>query len=97
MIAQTFPLAEAAKAHALMESGTLIGKIALGGARSVGLNWRQIRALARLLAGKLRLPWSPEQVAGWLKRPYPDDTSRHVSPETIYRSLVIQAHSALKM
>jgi NADPH2:quinone reductase len=29
VIAQTFPLADAAKAHALMESGTLIGKIAL--------------------------------------------------------------------
>ena len=29
VIAQTFPLAEAAKAHALMESGTLIGKIVL--------------------------------------------------------------------
>jgi len=30
VIAETFPLAEVAKAHALMESGTLIGKIALG-------------------------------------------------------------------
>jgi NADPH2:quinone reductase len=29
VIAQTYPLADAAKAHALMESGTLIGKIAL--------------------------------------------------------------------
>ena len=29
VIAQTFPLAEAAKAHALMESGALIGKIVL--------------------------------------------------------------------
>ncbi|MCC6193558.1 MAG: NAD(P)H-quinone oxidoreductase [Burkholderiales bacterium] len=29
VLAQTFPLAEAAQAHALMESGTLIGKIAL--------------------------------------------------------------------
>jgi len=29
VIAQTYPLADAAKAHALMESGTLVGKIAL--------------------------------------------------------------------
>ena len=29
VIAQTYPLAEAAKAHALMESGTLVGKVAL--------------------------------------------------------------------
>ena len=56
----------------------------------------QSRALARLVAGKLRLQWSPEQVAGWLKRTYPDDPSRQVSPETIYRSLFIQARGALK-
>lgn len=56
----------------------------------------QNRALARLVAGKLQLQWSPEQVAGWLKRTYPDDTSRQVSHETIYRSLFIQARGALK-
>jgi IS30 family transposase len=54
------------------------------------------RVLARLVAGKLRLQWSPEQVAGWLKRTYPDDPSRQVSHETIYRSLFIQARGALK-
>ena len=48
------------------------------------------------MAGKLQLQWSPEQVAGWLKRIYPDDTSRQVSHETIYRSLFIQARGALK-
>ena len=54
------------------------------------------RALARIVADKLQLQWSPEQVAGWLKRTYPDDTSRQVSPETIYRSLFVQARGALK-
>src|SRR6202162_262117 len=54
------------------------------------------RALARIVAGKLQRRWSPEQVAGWLKRTYPDDPSRQVSPETIYRSLFIQARGALK-
>jgi len=54
------------------------------------------RVLARLVAGKLRRQWSPEQVAGWLKRTYPDDASRQVSAETIYRSLFIQARGALK-
>jgi IS30 family transposase len=54
------------------------------------------RALTRIVAAKLRLQWSPEQIAGWLKRNYPDDTSRQVSPETIYRSLFIQARGALK-
>jgi IS30 family transposase len=56
----------------------------------------QNRALARIVAGKLQLQWSPEQVAGWLKRTYPDDTRRQVSHETIYRSLFIQARGALK-
>ena len=54
------------------------------------------RALARLVAGKLQLQWSPEQIAGWLKQTYADDTSRQVSSETIYRSLFIQARGALK-
>jgi IS30 family transposase len=56
----------------------------------------QNRALAHIVAGKLQRRWSPQQVAGWLKRTYPDDTSRQVSPETIYRSLFIQARGALK-
>jgi len=30
------------------------------------------RALARIVASKLRKLWSPEQIAGWLKRTYPD-------------------------
>jgi IS30 family transposase len=54
------------------------------------------RALAHLVAGKLRLQWSPYQVAGWLKRTYPQDESRQVSHETIYRTLFIQARGALK-
>jgi IS30 family transposase len=56
----------------------------------------QNRALARLVAEKLRLPWSPYQVAGWLKRTYPQDETRQVSHETIYRTLFIQARGALK-
>ncbi|HVR81540.1 MAG TPA: IS30 family transposase [Luteimonas sp.] len=54
------------------------------------------RAAAQLVAEKLQLQWSPEQIAGWLKRTYPDDTSYQVSHETIYRSLFIQARGALK-
>ena len=56
----------------------------------------QNRELAQLVAGKLRLEWSPEQVAGWLKRSHPDDEALQVSHETIYRSLFIQARGALK-
>jgi IS30 family transposase len=54
------------------------------------------RALARTVADKLRMLWSPEQIAGWLKHTYPRDESHHVSHETIYRSLFIQARGALK-
>ena len=53
-------------------------------------------ALARIVTDKLRLLWSPEQVAGWLKHTYPRDESQRVSHETIYRSLFIQSRGALK-
>ena len=54
------------------------------------------RALAHIVAGKLQMRWSPEQIAGWLKHTYPDDENDQVSHETIYRSLYIQARGALK-
>ena len=56
----------------------------------------QNRALAHLVASKLCREWSPEQIAGWLKRTYPNDETHQVSHETIYRSLFIQARGALK-
>jgi IS30 family transposase len=52
--------------------------------------------LRRLVAQKLRLDWSPEQIAGWLGRSFPDDISMHVSHETIYKSLFVQARGVLK-
>jgi IS30 family transposase len=54
------------------------------------------RALARIVAEKLQLEWSPDQIAGWLKSTYPDDENYQVSHETIYKSLYIQARGALK-
>src|SRR6202790_873955 len=52
--------------------------------------------LRNIVASKLILDWSPEQISGWLKIQYPDDESMRVSHETIYRSLFIQARGALK-
>jgi IS30 family transposase len=52
--------------------------------------------LRREVARKLRLNWSPEQLAGWLKRAHPGDGSYQVSHETIYRSLFVQARGVLK-
>jgi IS30 family transposase len=66
------------------------------GRRPKSCKLAQNRALAHIVADKLQLQWSPEQIAGWLKQTYPDDASCQVSPETIYRSLFIQARGALK-
>jgi IS30 family transposase len=52
------------------------------------LRWR--------VAQKLALEWSPQQIAGWLKRQYPDDPSMQISHEAIYRSLFIQSRGVLK-
>ena len=52
--------------------------------------------LRQAVARKLRLNWSPEQIAGWLKRAHPEDESCRVSHETIYRSLFVQARGVLK-
>jgi len=53
-------------------------------------------ALRRIVAGKLRCNWSPEQIAGWLKREHPGDERKYVSHETIYKSLFVQARGVLK-
>ncbi len=52
--------------------------------------------LRQAVAGKLGLNWSPEQIAGWLKRAHPGDGCYQVSHETIYRSLFVQARGVLK-
>lgn len=54
------------------------------------------QSLSQTVAVKLKLNWSPQQIAGWLKREYPGDERNHVSHETIYRSLYIQARGVLK-
>ena len=55
------------------------------------------RKLRKIVASKLALNWSPEQISGWLKQHYPDDESLRMSHETIYRSLFIQARGVLKI
>ena len=52
--------------------------------------------LACIVAEKLQLEWSPDQIAGWLKSTYSDDESYQVSHETIYKSLFVQARGVLK-
>ncbi len=52
--------------------------------------------LRQIVARKLKLHWSPEQIAGWLKREHPGEERYQVSHETIYRSLFVQARGVLK-
>jgi IS30 family transposase len=55
--------------------------------------WPGLRAMVE---DKLELSWSPEQIAGWLRRRFPTGTVMHVSHETIYRSLFVQARGDLR-
>ena len=52
--------------------------------------------LCQLIGRKLRRKWSPQQIAGWLKRKHPDEEQQRVSHETIYRSLYVQTRGVLK-
>jgi IS30 family transposase len=54
------------------------------------------KRLASTVSRQIQKNWSPQQIAGWLKRNYPEVTAKHVSHETIYRSLFVQARGVLK-
>jgi IS30 family transposase len=52
--------------------------------------------LRELVEARLTLRWSPQQIAGWLTRAYPDDRELRVSHETIYMCLFVQSRGALR-
>jgi IS30 family transposase len=52
--------------------------------------------LRAVVEAKLERRWSPEQIARWLRRAYPDDPTMRVSHETIYLSLYVQGRGALR-
>ena len=52
--------------------------------------------LRRVVEERLQEDHSPEQIAGWLRVRYPDNEAMHVSHETIYRALYVQARGTLK-
>jgi len=52
--------------------------------------------LREVVIEKLQRNWSPRQISGYLIEQFPDEPSMRVSPETIYRSLFIQARGVLK-
>ena len=53
-------------------------------------------ALRAEVEDKLALRWSPQQISRWLRRTYPGVEAMHVSHETIYLTLFIQARGGLK-
>ena len=53
------------------------------------------RRSREVVASKLILEWSPEQISGWLKTEYPEDERMRVSHETIYRSLFADGQEAV--
>ena len=52
--------------------------------------------LRRAVAAKLARQWSPQQIAGWLRRRFPSDPAMQVSHETLYRSLFVQTRGVLR-
>ena len=52
--------------------------------------------LKRYIYKRLRLRWSPRQIAEELKTDYPDDMTMRISPETIYSYLYVLPRGALK-
>jgi transposase, IS30 family len=52
--------------------------------------------LRAIVQDDLRRRLSPEQIAGRLRRQFPDDPEMWVSTETIYQSLYVQSRGALK-
>lgn len=46
---------------------------------------------------KLRSGWSPEQITGRLRKNYPNDRTRHLSPETIYAYIYAPANRHLML
>jgi IS30 family transposase len=56
----------------------------------------QAELLRWLVEAGLERKWSPEQIAGWLRRSFPDRPELWVSHETIYQSLYVQARGALR-
>ena len=53
-------------------------------------------ALRAAVEDKLAVRWSPQQISRWLRRTYPGIEAMHVSHETIYVTLFIQARGGLK-
>lgn len=52
--------------------------------------------LRRYVLGKLRLEWSPREISARLKLEYPQNVSKHISHEAIYRYIYVLPRGELK-
>jgi IS30 family transposase len=52
--------------------------------------------LRAVVESRLRVQWSPQQIARWLPTEFPDRVEMRVSHETIYMSLFVQTRGALR-
>lgn len=64
--------------------------------RPKGCRLARERRLRQLVERQLRADWSPQQIAVWLRRTFPEEPAMQISHETIYRALYVQARGALK-
>ncbi|MEU9880892.1 hypothetical protein [Streptomyces phaeochromogenes] len=65
---------------------------AVRGRRPKQAKLAQRPALRALVEAKPALCWSPDQIAGWLRRRLPGDTAMQISHEAIYPSLYDPRH-----
>jgi IS30 family transposase len=80
------------------------GRYRASSAHAFALRLRRRDRVARLAAGRLRelvvdklnQRWSPRQIAVWLRLEYPDQPELHVSHETIYQAIYVQARGHLR-
>ena len=52
--------------------------------------------LKHAVARKLQCEWSPQQISRWLRKEHPQNPELHVSHETIYQTLFVQARGAFR-
>ncbi len=48
-----------------------------------------------LVQRKLNRCWSPDEISGWLRLTYPEDTTMRLCPETMYRALLVPGGKGL--